>query len=82
MEPISDVELEAMGQAGASLQSSPAWDVAVREIERRMQGVVTATLLGKLENYEQYLEKRAEYHALTAMKQMPDSLVEQGASNE
>lgn len=81
MELLSDTELEAMVHAGSAIEVTPAWDVIKRELERRRAAIVQAAMLGRLETYEDYLEKRAEYSALTQMINMPAQLRSMGADN-
>ena len=79
MEPLSDIELQDLREAGELLSISLAWESARAELERRRQGVVGAAFLGKLDTYEQYIEKRAEYRALTQMIDLPSDLMTMGA---
>lgn len=80
MEQLSDIEIEELSSAGATLEAMPAWDTARQEIERRMEGVVQRALLGKLETYEEYLAARAEYIALAQLRDLPTQMKEQGAT--
>ena len=80
MEPLSEIELDALREAGAALESSGAWDEVKKELERRKQGVIQAALLGKLDTYEDYLEKRADFIALHMMITLPSSMKSMGAN--
>lgn len=82
MEPLSSIELESLEAAGNVLQRSGAWAVAIEEIDRRMQGVITSALLGPLPTYEQYLQAQALYSALYQLKTLPESMIDQGATND
>lgn len=79
MEQLSDIEIQDLSQAGSILESLPAWDTAVGELERRMSGIIQRSLLGRLETYEEYLAARAEYSALYQLRDLPGQMKEQGA---
>lgn len=79
MEQLSDEEREELSSAGAALEASAAWMVARSEIDRMLAGIVQSALAGKLETYEEYLAKRAEYVALLQLRALPGMMQETGA---